>query len=274
MDMRSPTTPIEIKGLGKRFVHGADNEAKLASHPVINELSLSLAPNEIVALIGRSGCGKTTLLHCLAGLVAPDVGRIHPPNLATQCAVVFQDHRLLPWASLEQNLLLALRAKKSLDKAERRAHVADMLSALDLAAFAKSRPSALSGGMAQRAALGRALLQDPALLLMDEPFASLDALTRSDMHDLLMAIQAKSPRTILFVTHDLEEAVKLADRVVVMAHGQIQEDVPIPLPRPRDLDGEAIRSIQRHLRGLVSHRESSAFQSHSTNPINGGVSAC
>lgn len=274
MDMRSPTAPIEIKNLSKRFVRADDNSAKPASHPVFKELSLSIAPNEIVALIGRSGCGKTTLLHCLAGLVAPDAGRIHPAELAAQCAVVFQDHRLLPWASLEQNLLLALRARKTLDKAEKRSRVADMLGALDLAAFAKTKPSALSGGMAQRAALGRALLQEPALLLMDEPFASLDALTRSDMHELLLAIQAKSPRTILFVTHDLEEAVKLADRVVVMAHGQIIEDVPITISRPRDLDGEAIRSIQRHLRSLVSHRGDNAFNSHSTTPINGGVSAC
>ncbi|WP_119309773.1 ABC transporter ATP-binding protein [Cohaesibacter haloalkalitolerans] len=274
MDMRSPTAPVEIKGVSKRFVRADDNSAKPAGHAVIKELSLSIAPNEIVALIGRSGCGKTTLLHCLAGLVAPDAGCIQPHGLAAQCAVVFQDHRLLPWASLEQNLLLALRARKTLDRKERLRRVADMLGALDLAAFAKTSPSALSGGMAQRAALGRALLQEPALLLMDEPFASLDALTRADMHDLLLALQARSPRTILFVTHDLEEAVKLADRVVVMAEGRIIEDFPIALPRPRDLDGVEIRTIQRHLRGLVSHRGESTPNSHSINPINGGVSPC
>ena len=169
MDMRSSTAPVEIKGVSKRFVRADDNSVKPAGHTVIKELSLSIAPNEIVALIGRSGCGKTTLLHCLAGLEAPDAGCIQPHGLAAQCAVVFQDHRLLPWASLEQNLLLALRARKALDKKERLRRVADMLGALDLAAFAKAKPSALSGGMARRAALGRALLQEPALLLMDEP---------------------------------------------------------------------------------------------------------
>ena len=266
MDMRSPTAPVEIKGVSKRFERADDNSSKPAGHTVIKALSLSIAPNEIVALIGRSGCGKTTLLHCLAGLVAPDAGCIQPHGLAAHCAVVFQDHRLLPWASLEQNLLLALRARKALDRKERLRRVTDMLGALDLAAFAKARPAALSGGMAQRAALGRALLQEPALLLMDEPFASLDALTRADMHDLLLSLQTRSPRTILFVTHDLEEAVKLADRVVVMAEGRIIEDFPVALPRPRDLDGAEIRTIQRHLRGLVSHRGESTPNSHSTTP--------
>ncbi len=135
-----------------------------------------------------------------------------------------------------------------------------MIAALDLTPFAKSKPAALSGGMAQRAALGRALLQEPRLLLMDEPFASLDALTRMDMHDLLLSLHDNNPCTILFVTHDLEEAVKLADRVVVMEQGGIVEDCPIRLAKPRDPDDADIRTIQRHLRQLVTKRSEPTHQ--------------
>lgn len=249
---------IQVSGLCKSFDRTAKPKAPSATEKplsVLCDFSLSIQTGEIVALIGRSGCGKTTLLHCLAGLVKPDSGMISPADLSRTCAVVFQDHRLLPWASLEKNLFLALQARKDLTKDAKRQRVCAMLMALDLNDAAQSKPSALSGGMAQRAALGRALLQQPDLLLMDEPFASLDALTRMDMHALLMELHDQRDQTILLVTHDLEEAVKLADRILVMEAGAIIEECPIIHARPRDLDSHAMRAIQRHLRQRITGRE-------------------
>ena len=244
MDMTPRLPDITVAGLTKSYCGYAQ--------PVLEDVSLSLCKGEIVALIGRSGCGKTTLLHCLAGLLEVDRGAIAPEGLARKCAVVFQDHRLLPWASLEANLLLALRSRQDLSKADRKDRVSSMLRSLGLAGFAASKPNALSGGMAQRAALGRALLQEPNLLLLDEPFASLDALTRIEMHDLLLELHQAKPRTTLFVTHDLEEAVKLADRVLVMANGTLIQDRSISHMRPRDLDDPDLRLIQQHLRAFVT----------------------
>ncbi len=242
---------IEMKHLCKAY-----------GRSVLDDLSLALNPGEITALIGRSGCGKTTLLHALAGLATLDSGTITPVGIARLSAILFQDHRLLPWMSVEKNLSLALLRNEAMDRDSKQQAVAKMLLRLGLEDHTKARPAQLSGGQAQRAALGRALLQEPTLLLMDEPFAALDAITRADMHDLLLSLHAARPHTILFVTHDLQEATRLADRILVMQQGQIVEDVVIPLCQPRDLDSSHLRHFQSRLRRTISGFSASTHHSN------------
>lgn len=179
---------------------------------VIDSLNLRIARGEFVALLGESGCGKTTLLRALAGLDPIDGGRIVAPR---RPAVVFQEHRLLPWDSLWRNVSLGLRA------ADARERAAAALAEVGLGDRLDDWPRNLSGGQAQRVALARALVQQPELLLLDEPFAALDALTRIRMHDLVRELVANHRPGVLLVTHDVDEAIALADRILVMREGRI-----------------------------------------------------
>ncbi|MEN3348655.1 MAG: sulfonate transport system ATP-binding protein [Bradyrhizobium sp.] len=179
---------------------------------VIENLNLRIARGEFVALLGESGCGKTTLLRALAGLDPVDGGRITAPRRA---AVVFQEHRLLPWDSLWRNVSLGLQAP------DRRARAAAALAEVGLGDRLDDWPRNLSGGQAQRVALARALVQEPELLLLDEPFAALDALTRIRMHELVRELVATHRPGVLLVTHDVDEAIALADRILVMRAGRI-----------------------------------------------------
>lgn len=221
------------------------------------DLDLEVAESEIVALIGPSGCGKSTLLRSVAGLDRPDAGSIRiagqPVTRAGQeTTVVFQDHRLLPWLTVRGNVELALDPL-GLPLAERRHRAAGYIDLVGLTPFADSFPRQLSGGMAQRAAIARALVAETRLVLMDEPFGALDSILRARMQDELLRIWQKHRVSILIVTHDIEEALYLADRVVVMraAPGRIHEIVPIGLPRPRRRDSAAFSDLRgRLLRGL------------------------
>jgi len=179
---------------------------------IIRNLSLRIERGEFVALLGESGCGKTTLLRALAGLDPIQGGRIVAPR---RPAVVFQEHRLLPWDTLSRNVSLGLTAPDA------RTRVADALAEVGLGERLNDWPRNLSGGQAQRVALARALVQEPELLLLDEPFAALDALTRIRMHDLVRELVAKHRPGVLLVTHDVDEAIALADRILVMRHGAI-----------------------------------------------------
>jgi sulfonate transport system ATP-binding protein len=179
---------------------------------IIRNLNLRIERGEFVALLGESGCGKTTLLRALAGLDPIQGGRVVAPR---RPAVVFQEHRLLPWDTLARNVSLGLRAPD----AEVRAAAA--LAEVGLGERLDDWPRNLSGGQAQRVALARALVQEPELLLLDEPFAALDALTRIRMHDLVRELVAKHRPGVLLVTHDVDEAIALADRILVMRHGAI-----------------------------------------------------
>lgn len=179
---------------------------------VIDNLNLRIERGEFVALLGESGCGKTTLLRALAGLDPIDGGRIVAPR---RPAVVFQEHRLLPWESLWRNVSLGLQA------ADARARSATALTEVGLGDRLDDWPRNLSGGQAQRVALARALVQQPELLLLDEPFAALDALTRIRMHDLVRELVASHRPGVLLVTHDVDEAIVLADRILVMREGRI-----------------------------------------------------
>jgi NitT/TauT family transport system ATP-binding protein len=208
----------------------------------IADVDFAVRAGEFVCIVGPSGCGKTTLLKCMAGLLAASGGRVvlqgrevvAPPR---EMALVFQDYgrSLLPWMSVQANVALPLRAR-GLSRSQRRDLVAEALGSVGLSGFERHYPWQLSGGMQQRVAMARALAYQPQILLMDEPFASVDAQTRSDLEDLLLAVWERLGITVLFVTHDIDESVYLADRVVVLRPRPtaVAEILDVHLPRPRD----------------------------------------
>lgn len=210
-----------------------------ATH-AIGDLSFEVQPGEFVCIVGPSGCGKTTLLKTMSGLLEPTSGTVElngkritgPPE---QMALVFQDYSrsLFPWMTVAANVEFPLRKRP---KAERRAAVEQALTSVGLDGFADKYPWQLSGGMQQRVAIARGLAYRPEILLMDEPFASVDAQTRADLEDLVLRIRHDYGVTILFVTHDIDESVYLADRVVILSQRPtvVQETLDVPLPRPRD----------------------------------------
>jgi NitT/TauT family transport system ATP-binding protein len=227
---------LEVRHLGKTY--GAGEKATQA----IGDVSLTVEDGEFVCVVGPSGCGKTTLLKCIAGLLRPTRGEVllrgkrvmEPPE---ELALVFQEYSrsLMPWASVRDNVLLPLRHKK-LSRSDRKQLVEESLDAVGLTRFIDHFPWQLSGGMQQRVAIARALAYQPSILLMDEPFASVDAQTRADLEDLTLRVREEYAITILFVTHDIDESVYLPDRVVVLTHAptEVKEIVPVDLPRPRD----------------------------------------
>ena len=228
---RRPSSPastpaVRLRGFSRRF----------GAVEVLRGLDLDIAPGEFVALLGRSGSGKTTLLRTLAGLDAAPDGQVAIPAAR---AVMFQEPRLLPWKRVWRNTVLGLRGAG-------RAEAEAALAEVGLTHRADAWPSTLSGGEAQRAALARALLRQPQLLLLDEPFGALDALTRLKMQDLVLSLWRVHSPALLLVTHDVDEAVALADRVLVLEHGRIAAEEIIGLPRPR-LRGGAFQAIRRRL---------------------------
>jgi NitT/TauT family transport system ATP-binding protein len=225
----------------------------------IEDVTLVVEDGEFLCVVGPSGCGKTTLLKCVGGLLRPTKGTVllrgkpvtRPPE---QMALVFQEYSrsLMPWTSVANNVLLPLRHKK-LGRKERKELVQESLEAVGLGGFANRYPWQLSGGMQQRVAIARALAYQPSILLMDEPFASVDAQTRGDLEDLTLRVRDRYGITILFVTHDIDESVYLADRVVVLTHAptQVKEIVQVDLPRPRDQIATKELADFAHLRAHV-----------------------
>jgi len=208
----------------------------------LDTINLSIEKGQFVALIGHSGCGKSTLLNAVAGLTKPTRGVIFLDGDVVDApgpdrAVVFQDHSLLPWLTVEENVRLAVdKTAGGKTKAERRDWVMHNLELVQMTHAAAKRPGELSGGMKQRVGIARAIAMNPRVLLMDEPFGALDALTRAALQDVVMEIQARLNNTVLMITHDVDEAVLLADRVVMMTNGpaaRIGEDRTVALHRPR-----------------------------------------
>ncbi len=233
----------------------------------LDEVSFSARQHEFVSIVGPSGCGKTTLLRLVAGLIAPTSGRVDfgapPSNGQQRAALVFQEHGLFPWKTVLDNVVFGVRGGHSLS--ERRERARCHLSSVGLAAFAAAYPHELSVGMRQRVGVARALVADPRVLMMDEPFGSLDAQTRLVLQEELVTALAERPRTVVYVTHDIEEAVTLGDRVLVMSGrpGRILESIPVPLGRPRDLlggDRADVRAIKRHIWDLLEADVRSALQ--------------
>jgi sulfonate transport system ATP-binding protein len=223
-------------------VHATNVRRSFGSRDILRGLDLSIAEGEFVALLGRSGSGKSTFLRVLAGLDPHVEGTVLAP---ARRAVVFQDARLVPWKRVLANVVLGLNR----DEARKRGR--HVLEEMGLAAHVDAWPATLSGGEAQRVALARALARSPDLLLMDEPFGALDALTRLKMHDLLARLHARYRPAVLLVTHDVDEAILLADRILVLTDGAFSLDVTIDIPKPRvRADGRVVSLRSRLLADL------------------------
>ena len=246
---------IEITGIEQRF------ETPSGSVQALTSVDLSIGENEFVTLVGRSGCGKSTLLRIIAGLQKPTGGRVSiggDPVLAPRedVSMMFQRPALLPWRTVLQNVMLPAEVMR-LDKKKTRARAEELIALTGLNGFERKLPHELSGGMQQRVSLCRSLVSNPRILLMDEPFSALDALTREELSVELQRIVMEQDTTIVFVTHSIEEAVLLADRVAVMKPrpGRIGEIVPVDIPRPRSLGhsghGELVTEVSGRLHDLL-----------------------
>ena len=230
------TAAISIAAVSKVYGHGQNAVTAL------DGVTLDVARGELVCLLGASGCGKSTLLNLVAGLDRPTSGTV--TVRARHVGLMFQESALFPWLSVRGNVDLALKlAGKRRD--ERRVRTGQLLAMVHLSEFARKRPHELSGGMRQRVALARALAQDTDVLLMDEPFGALDAMTRDRLHDELEALWRETHQSILFVTHNVREAVRLGDRVVLLASrpGRVASVFDVTIPRPRRIDSAEVATL-------------------------------
>ncbi|HWA71112.1 MAG TPA: ABC transporter ATP-binding protein [Polyangiaceae bacterium] len=246
---------LKVRGLRKEFETGSGRIVAL------RDVAFDVNAGEIVCIVGPSGSGKSTLLAMVAGLDAPTAGHIlldDEPVLGpgSDRGMVFQKDCLFPWLTVEQNVAFAtaLARHKRSDPEAAAERARSLILAVGLGAFKRALPRQLSGGMRQRAAIARALLCQPRILLMDEPFGALDAQTREQMQDLLLGLCGRGETTVLFVTHDVEEAVFLGDRVIVLsAHpGEIAAEIPVVLPRPRELEQKLDPEFSRVRREVVT----------------------
>ncbi len=245
--VQGTTHDLEIRDLAKSFIINGNR------HPVFSGLDLTIDRGEFVVIVGESGSGKTTLLRIIAGLETADAGSVavsgkDVDGVGAECGVVFQEPRLLPWLIVRKNVSLGLELRK-LPRAVIDRTVAEFLDLVGLGGFASAYPSQLSGGMAQRVGIARALAINPKILLLDEPLGALDAITRMRMQLELERIWQERQVTTVMVTHDIEEAVYLADKIVVMSSGHdgISEVIPVPLPRPRDRSGAEFAQVRETL---------------------------
>ncbi|BDD91485.1 ABC transporter ATP-binding protein [Pandoraea sp. XJJ-1] len=254
---------IEIEHVGKQFpIPGGVVDA-------LKDIDLTIGAGEFVCLLGPSGCGKSTLLNALAGFVQPTSGAIRIDGRAHAAAepgpdrgMVFQEYALFPWMTVAQNIAFGLEIK-GMRRAEINERVDLLLGKLNLREFRDRFPRDLSGGMRQRVAIARVLALDSPILLMDEPFGALDALTRRTLQDELLRIWEEFKKTIIFVTHSIEESIYLADRVVVMTYrpGTVKRDMVIDLPRPRDTAGSEFNELKKSLAQMVMEEQMRFAQS-------------
>jgi NitT/TauT family transport system ATP-binding protein len=254
-----PPASIMVGGISKRFV------SKRQEVQALDDVSLEIAQGEFVCLIGPSGCGKSTLLDIMAGLTRPDAGSVWSEGArvtgpARDRMVMFQDPALFPWLDAFGNVMFGLKLKPGLTKAQRRQAAEQHLDMVGLSAFAHTYVHELSGGMKQRVALARALAPDPKILLMDEPFAALDAITREQLYVDLERIWMRTRKTIVFVTHNVREAACLGDRVILMSPrpGRIAHELTISLPRPRDINSPELAKYAGEMARSLKHITDSA----------------
>jgi NitT/TauT family transport system ATP-binding protein len=233
-----PAPAVRLDRVTKVFGHGPGVVAALGG------VSLEVAPGEFTCLVGASGCGKTTILNLLAGLETPTSGAITIAD-GRKVALMFQESALFPWLTARRNVELALELAGVRNRRARTARALELLTAVHLAEAAERRPHELSGGMRQRVALARALAQGASVLLMDEPFGALDAMTRDLLHDELERVVAEQGVTVVFVTHNVREAVRLGDRVVLLASrpGRVVETFPVAIARPRRIESPEVSAL-------------------------------
>jgi len=234
---------VALRGVSK--VYGSGRDAVAA----VDHIDLDVAPGQLACLVGASGCGKTTLLNLVAGLDRPTRGEV---EVAGRTALMFQEAALFPWLTVAGNVDLALKLRK-VPKAERRERVEALLETVRLQQFARKQPHELSGGMRQRVALARAFAQDAEVLLMDEPFGALDAMTRDVLHDELERLWQQRDLTIVFVTHNVREAARLADRIVVLSSrpGRVTAEADVTLDRPRRIESREAGEVAAHVTDLL-----------------------
>ncbi len=260
MPAPAPAAPSvgELDGGAQLSIHALSRS--FGDRVVLRDVDLDLIPGELVAILGASGSGKSTLLRIAGGLDAATSGTVtldgRPvTGVDPRIALGFQEPRLLPWRSVADNIALGLPPK--LPRAERNTRISELLRLIGLTDFAAHRPREISGGMAQRTSLARALARRPEVLLLDEPFVALDALTRLRMQDLLLSVLDEAPTTTLLVTHDVDEALQLADRIVVLgadagaAGARIQQLVVVPGSRPRDRGSAQLAELRAQLLGAL-----------------------
>jgi len=252
---------IVMRGLRKRFLDIARQEEVIA----LDGIDLEIGDNEFLMVLGPSGCGKTTLLNIVASFETATGGEVRVDGEPVRKpgpdrGVVFQEYALFPWLTVQQNVEFGLR-ERGTPRSERKERVRRQIASVGLSGFERRYPHELSGGMRQRVALARVLVNDPKILLMDEPFAALDAQTRSMMQQELLGVWSAERRTAIFITHNIEEAILLGDRVVVMTArpGRIKEIVAIELPRPRDVTSAEFNEIRRRIGALLEDEVQAAF---------------
>jgi sulfonate transport system ATP-binding protein len=257
MTTATPDACLSIRGLGKTF--------DLTHGPVraLDGIDLAVPPGSFTCIVGTSGCGKSTLLRIIAGLEGDFTGQVSLAGRpisgpGRDRGVVFQEHRLLPWLTVEQNVAFALNG---LQKDQADDLVRQHLDLVGLGAFAKAHPGQLSGGMAQRVAIARALVNHPQILLLDEPFGALDAMTRIVMQQEILRIREAGNITMILVTHDIDEAIFLGDQVVTMSArpGRITSVLPVSLPRPRDRSSPHFIALRKHIFGTFFAETEQAF---------------
>jgi NitT/TauT family transport system ATP-binding protein len=244
---------VSISAVSKRYGEDDAADALVA----LTNVSFEIAHNEFCSLLGHSGCGKTTLLNLVAGFEAPTSGRIAVDGEpisgpSWERTMIFQDYALFPWLTVAENVAFGLEMKR-VPAHKRDGIVRGHIDLVGLAGFEKKLPHHLSGGMRQRVAIARSLSVSPRVLLMDEPFAALDAQNRALMQDELVRIWQREPKTVLLVTHSIDEAIKLSDRIIVMTRrpGRVKVDLRVELERPRDEEGPAYLALRKRLRSLL-----------------------
>ena len=242
---------LELKHIDRSYIDGGDTSGASAVE-ALKDINLEIYRGEFLSIIGSSGCGKTTLLRLIGGLDRPQGGEVLLDGVPIagpdpQRGYVFQQGSLFPWLTVEQNIAAGLKARHVYRR--ERSRVAEFVRMIGLDGFEKAYPHQISAGMAQRVAIARALINDPAVLLMDEPMGALDSFTRADLQDKLLEIRAAHEATMILVTHDVDEAIYLSDRIVIMTPrpGRISEVLEVKLPHPRDRGGVEFTSLRREI---------------------------
>lgn len=241
---------VQIAHISKTFQHHG------VSQTVLDQIDLTVQKGEFVSILGPSGCGKSTLLSIVAGLTAPTSGKVlvngkEVKGPGSDRGVVFQQAALFPWLTVEENVMFPLKKKMPKEEAKKKAY--EYLTMVQLSQYAKHSPHELSGGMQQRVSIARALAMDPEVLLMDEPFGALDEQTRSRLHEVLEKIWIDTKKTILFVTHSIQESLKLSDRIIVMGTrpGRIIGEIEVSFPRPRDEFRKQLAEYEERIQKLL-----------------------